>query len=62
MNKLIKKSLYIFLNQLGASATEYGIIVAGVALSLIFVFSMLTGTLNEGFQFIINTIRDALGN
>ncbi len=62
MNKLIKKSLYLFSNQVGTSATQYGIIVAGVALSLIFVFSMLTGALDEGFQFIINTIRDAVGN
>ena len=61
--KKLRNNLWFFLfNQTGASATQYGIIIAGVALALIFVFATLTGTLNEGFQFIIDTIQDAVGN
>ena len=61
MYKLMKKICCSLKDQLGASATEYGIIIAGVAVALIFVFSVLTGRLNEGFQFIINTIKNAVG-
>ena len=57
----LMKLKFIFLNCRGASATEYGLIIAGVALALIFVFSVLTGTLNDGFDFIMNTIFNALG-
>jgi Flp pilus assembly pilin Flp len=62
MYKLIKTFYQRLTGQLGASATQYGIIIAGVALALIFVFSVLTGRLNEGFDFIINTIRNAVGS
>jgi len=62
MYKLIKTIYHRLADQLGASATEYGIIIAGVAIALIFVFSLLTGRLNEGFLFIINTIRNAVGS
>ena len=62
MYKLIKNFYFRLSDQLGASATQYGIIIAGVAIALIFVFSVLTGRLNEGFQFIIDTIRNAVGS
>jgi Flp pilus assembly pilin Flp len=62
MYRLIKNFCFRLSGQLGASATQYGIIIAGVALALIFVFSVLTGRLNEGFDFIINTIRNAVGS
>jgi|GEM_PF-2189168 len=62
MYKSIKTIYHRLAEQTGTSATQYGIIIAGVALSLIFVFSVLTGRLNEGFQFIIDTIRNAVGS
>jgi Flp pilus assembly pilin Flp len=52
---------YFFNNVRGASATEYGVIIAGVALALIFVFGTLTGALNEGFMFIKDTVLSAFG-
>ncbi len=43
----------------GASATEYGLIITGVALALIIVFSVVTGALSDGFYFIRDTIVNA---
>ncbi len=61
--KRIKFSIYYILNNIrGASATEYGVIIAGVALALIFVFAVLSGALNEGFMYLKDTILGATGN
>ena len=61
MKRLKFITYYIFNNIRGASATEYGVIIAGVALALIFVFGTLTGALNDGFMFIRDTILSAFG-
>ena len=53
---------YLLSNVRGASATEYGVIIAGVALALIFVFAVLSGALNDGFMFLKDTILGATGN
>jgi Flp pilus assembly pilin Flp len=58
--KRIKFCTEYFFNDIrGASATEYGVIIAGVALALIFVFGTLTGALNDGFLFIRDTVMSA---
>jgi Flp pilus assembly pilin Flp len=59
---LINPAKYFFYNTRGASATEYGVIVAGVALALIFVFGVLSGSLHDGFLFLRDTILNAVGS
>lgn len=50
----------IYFQDRGASVTEYGLLIAGVAFALIFVFSLITGAFNDGFQFIIDSISNAV--
>ncbi|MBM3710249.1 MAG: Flp family type IVb pilin [Actinobacteria bacterium] len=60
--KLFIYWLKIFiLKDRGASATEYGLIIAGTAIALIFVFSVVTGAFNDGFQYILQTLNNAFG-
>ncbi|MBN1298698.1 MAG: hypothetical protein JW997_03310, partial [Actinobacteria bacterium] len=61
MLKIIKSFLKkILFNQAGTSATEYGVIIAGVALALIFVFFTVTGAFDRGFEVIVSTINNAV--
>lgn len=52
--------IFLYKNK-GASATEYGLIIAGTALALIFVFFVVTGAFNDGFQYILDTLQNAFG-
>jgi Flp pilus assembly pilin Flp len=61
MNKLIYSIKIYLAKENGISATEYGLIIAGISLTLILVFSVVTGAFNDGFQFILNTINEATG-
>ncbi|MBM3699315.1 MAG: Flp family type IVb pilin [Actinobacteria bacterium] len=60
MIKRIKIFKDYFTGQKGASATEYGVIIAGVAIALIFVFFTVTGAFNRGFEVIVNTLNNAV--
>lgn len=61
MDIIINFLKYLYRNRRGASITEYGVIIAGVALALILVYSVVTGTLHDGFIYIKDTILGALG-
>jgi len=61
MKILINWFKIFLLKDRGASATEYGLIIAGTAVALIFVFSVVTGAFNDGFQFILQTLNNAFG-
>jgi len=43
----------------GVSATQYVLILTGVAIALIFVFFTLNDAFNKGFQFIVDTLNNA---
>jgi len=62
MKTLLKIIKIRLKNNTGASATEYGILVAGVALALIFVFFALNNSFNEGFQFILEKLSAVFNN
>jgi Flp pilus assembly pilin Flp len=60
MIKRFKIFIKYFSMQAGASATEYGVIIAGVAIALIFVFFTVTGAFDRGFEVIVNTLNNAV--
>ena len=58
LKNLFKTVVLYLLKNRGAGATEYGLIIAGVALALIFVFFVLTDAFNYGFEVIINALNN----
>ena len=60
-NIFFERLKILFINCEGTSATEYGLIITGIALALIFIWGALTGALNDGFNFIIDTLMNAVG-
>jgi Flp pilus assembly pilin Flp len=61
MKKFIFRLNAFFKSERGTSATQYAILVFGVAVGLIAVFFAFTGTINASFIYIVNTIRNAVG-
>jgi len=59
MKKLIYKTKFVLTDIRGTSAMDYALLVTGIAAALIFVFLILTDTLNQAFLFIANILNNA---